>query len=734
MTSSNATTEQVKLVLTVVSTFGLGSILLFIIGRLWTIAYFEHFGLSAADLEFSIEDFAFRSLEVLISLGLAGLGLLLAWHLKPTLQRFGPWVSVFAAFFVVGAVVLMLAGPLDWLVSQWPRLATITGVLGVISGGVLIVMILLVADIWFGSGESPKKPHDGENDGTLNAAIAWLKINWRKLACRETTPAPPDPGNPGTRREFIGWLTWNWHKPLAGFIMLGIVFLYLPLVTEELATIQAEIDLEKGRLPVAILETVKDPLPTVIASDADPNKSVAVRVILSQSQNTYVLNSTQCTAIGELETENGELKVEKTEEGLTFARPPDVCKVFAIPTARLKSIEYVQVDGSPPSNDIRFLAEEVDLAEPFSTTVSTKGASDDDDINCRGGKEAGFRNTAWYRFMPSTDGTVLATVKSDADLEPVVGIWEELEEGILAKRAARGSGPDGRACETNFQGRVISAKRVATIAKVQKEKHYLIAIGTQNDRGGALKISFEFAPGATFLFPKIPRDELPTITLPSIPGLVQMEVRDFDKTRFELVGSDDSPGEFSLVSEGNTVRFGEVEDQEDKTSRTLLETEKVLDPGTWMLLNVPKDFVGQVRLTTTKLPDVILAFADPSVPLLSDIRVQRALLLAIDEMSIRDSLGLGRVIFDRLSVDPGALTPEEGDDDVTRARELLEEAGVADELAVQIQPEPQSEEELDLLLAAAEILRQQLLGIGLDVTIEACKDVCIRVFVGSEAP
>ena len=711
-------TEQWRTLTGIISSLGLVTLLIVIIGRLWTTAYFDYFGLETSDLEFSVYDFAFRSLEGLISIVLGVVGFSAAWMSRSWLEKRGVIWALGELAVLVSLLVLLLVFFVD--VREWGILPdgfiTATGVLGITSGLVLVAMVWFIVDLW-----------EGPDVAKATVPVVGESASAGQSEAEGASPATRGGSNVPSDRRWWWFLT----APITWRIFAIVVgsatfFLYLPFISQELAEAEVKADLASGKFPIAVLES-DTALPSGIASNGAPLRSVAVRVILTQSRNTFVLHSTQCTAIGELEVERGD-----GEQILTTRS--DFCKVFAIPTSRLVSIEYVQVSGSPPSNDNRFLAEEVGLAEPFSATVSTKGASDDDDIGCGNTTDSGFKRTVWYRFAPSTDGTLLATVTSDSDLQPVVGIWEELEEGILNQEAAPGSGPAQRACETDFQGSVHKAKIVATIANVHTDKLYLIATGTKNDKGGALNISLEFTPGATFLYSKIPRDELPTITLPSIPGLVQMEVREFDMTRFELVGSDDSPGEFSLVSEGNTVRFREVEDQEDKTSRTLLETEEVLDPGTWRL-KVPEDFVGQVTLRVTTIqPDLILAFAEPSAPPLNDIRVQGALLLVIDEVALSDSADLGGlVIFDPKSFDPDALTFEAGENAVSAARELLEEADVADELAVQIQAEPQTDEQLDLLLAAAEILQQQLLAIGLDVTIEPCKKVCIRVFLGSEA-
>ena len=144
-------------------------------------------------------------------------------------------------------------------------------------------------------------------------------------------------------------------------------------------------------------------------------------------------------------------------------------------------------------------------------------------------------------------------------------------------------------------------------------------------------------------------------------------------------------------------------------------------------------FVGQVKLTSvTFQPDLVIALAESSAPLL-EAPVQQALLAAIDEVAIRNGLDLeGRVVFNRESLGTAVLSLEPSDDTVT-AREVIEEAGVADGLTIQIQVEEEREEERATLLLAADIVQQQLVAAGLDATVAACEDICLRVFFRSEA-
>ena len=674
--------EQLRMILGLVSSLGFVSILIVIIGRLWTTTYFSFFGLSTSDLEFSVYDFAFRSLEAEIGLIFGAIGFGSAWLSRSWLERRGLlWAA--GELAIIGLLLFLLlvlvADVPGWDASPNQLLST-TGVLGTAGGLVLMAMLWFVVDIWQGPGTS---------------AGQWPRF----------------------------LMTGDVWRGIAIVLGAAILFAYLPFISEKLATAEARADLASGKFPIAILESDGD-LPGGIATDADPRKSVTVRVILNQSQTTYVLHSTQCTVIGDLE-------VEKSEEGEIVARSSDFCRVFAIPTSRLKFIEYVQVSGSPPSNDTRFLAEEVGLSEPFNVTVSTRGASGDDDIFCGSDTDEVFERTVWYRFAPPTDGTVLATVTSDADLEPAVGIWAESDESVLEEDPALGSGANGFACEDRFKG-LEQVQRVGTVANVQKDTRYLIAIGTLNDKGGALNISLEFTPQATFLFPGFPDDVLPQVSLPSVLGQVQMELRSLDETTYEMEAYQDDLGEFSLKSGENEVMLELTTAQVDAT-RVLLETTNPVDLGIWTL-QIPEGFKGEVRLTTTALPDLVLAFnAAPSIP--DDARVQRALVLLIDLKDIRDSLSLGRVSFDPESVDLDAFMLEEGADAVAIARELLAEATDAGGLAVQIQVEPQGDQEEALLRQAADILQRQLSVDGLEVTIDACQDqeLCIRVFfLGSE--
>jgi hypothetical protein len=759
-TSSKATTEQVKLVLTVVSTFGLGSILLVIIGRLWTIAYFEHFGLSAADLDFSIEDFAFRSLEVLISLVLAGVGVLLAWHAKAILRWAGFRFLLLEIAGVIAAMAIM-RWLLELLIEYQPSLY-ITGILGIVSGVVLILMIFLVADIWFGPEKADEAGGGGEHRGTPNALLVWLRANWQ--------------------------------KPVAAFIMLAIVFVYVPLVTQRLAKLQAEIDLEIGRLPAAFLESDED-LPVGVASGADPKKSVAVRVILTSGGNTYVLNSTTCKTIAEaaasiMLSEDGKfLRDENTE----------VCKVFAIPTDRLTSVEYIQVDGIAPSNDSFGRPEEVSLEDAFAKNVSTKGAErrlihcnleayeqqlNLDDAAASSKAELPDANpsstevdsrkfkTLWYLFQPVTDGTLKVTSKvppKNARVNHAVGIWEDQPDG--PPKLLLGS-HDGLAClsesAADTQGK--GEREIAVIANVQQGTNYLVSLGSEKGVVDAT-LMLEFNPRARY-FNRSPGaggaaasegvssgepapegesepDDEPSSDAGSVEVLVEADraavtvqltalnaktfkeeplSEDFELTLTAAAPEEDGPGEG--MQGKPSERFGLVRDSDGAWTATNVSA------GTWTLIirhKNGKQFIGHVRVNVAKLETLVIALNDA---LGVDGELQRALFLLAnaategfkgEPVSVDSESFVQTVLMSDSGEEPAA-----GESAQTEIQEIIEAAKLPEDFDVQIQIEGEEQ----ALGKLADALAEEISQTGLQARVSDCQedaDVCFRIFRRAEA-
>ena len=101
-------TEQWRTLTGIISSLGLVTLLIVIIGRLWTTAYFDYFGLETSDLEFSVYDFAFRSLEGLISIVLGVVGFSAAWMSRSWLEKRGVIWALGELAVLVSLLVLLL--------------------------------------------------------------------------------------------------------------------------------------------------------------------------------------------------------------------------------------------------------------------------------------------------------------------------------------------------------------------------------------------------------------------------------------------------------------------------------------------------------------------------------------------------------------------------------------------------------------------------------------------------
>jgi hypothetical protein len=401
-----------------------------------------------------------------------------------------------------------------------------------------------------------------------------------------------------------------------------------------------------------------------------------------------------------------------------------------------------------------------------------------------------FYNSIWYEFTPATNGAVLARVEA-AEFTPVIGIWQATEGATDVQRVA-GSGDDGSACESEAKeitieepadgsGSDVKKQKknvVGVVASVQAGIRYLVSVGAQENEGGAGSVSFEFWPGGYFFNPvileaqaqapeveatpppgeaalgetKAPADGdivsqaqalAPQVEIVSGVGTTTLEVWGLNPKTYELqpladiregdrkrvLGGKFTGTEFNMKSGEEQQDFVEEKGVDEEQPPTL--SARGLTQGIWKL-DAPEDFVGLTRVSATVHPDLILAFADISDPLLRDPCVQRAVLLVLNESEMRDEIGYeGNVIFDPASLDEDCEISEPVEDATTSARQLLYEAGVAEEeeFAIQIQVE----EERETLLTAADIVLQRLLEIGLDAAIEPCVDACIRVFFESEA-
>lgn len=780
----------------VIGSLGLTTVLLVIIGRLWTTTYFDHFGLPSSGMEFSVYDFAFRSLEALISLLLGAIGFSVAWLMRGRLKRWG-FITALVELCIAGLLVAWVFFFLAKLPDSW---LAFTGVLGLSNGLALAVMAWLGVDVWVGPGGGvdnwPKRLREplvrwlgghaekGVEKGVekyvekVRTAVEYVWRKWLRglLAGRwgGHVEKGVDEGAEEGMKKAKTAVEYVWRIIAVG-MFLGVGFGYLPAASERLADIEAAADVARGRFAAAILES-GDPLPEAIASSADPRRSNPVRVILTQSENTYVLHSTDCTTIGELD-------VPISVEDILPLEAPDVCKVFTIPTTRLMSIEYFQVSGKAPPNESMLRPIEVPLGdEPFEESFSSEGASDEEgQLRCKigptGDAEPGdeirtdFFNSVWFEFTPSSDGAVLARVEA-ADFEPAVGIWTA-PEGSADVQVVEGSGDNGFACETDVAvitepspdpGTKDQRKNVVgVVANVRAGTRYVVSVGAQENEGGLGSVLYEFTPGAYFFSPAIAatqaqvpeletvpesetsllgavqapeaQDLVPQLEIPSGVGDATLELWRLDSKTYELQPLADISehmlneflsGRFVLESEERRSRY--LERTTDGEGQPIALIARRLAEGVWTLV-APERFVGLARLTSSVHPDLMLAFADTSSPPLSDTRVQSAVLLVLEESAIRGELGYeGNVIFDPESYPRALEIPRETEDREFGARLLVEEAGFEEGFPIQVQVE----EERQTLLDAAAIVEQRLLSIGLEASIEPCADACIRVFFRTE--
>ena len=650
--------------------FGLGSIVVIVIGRLWTISYFDYYGLSTGDLEFSVEDFAFRSVEVFVALGLAAIGFIVASRGRSWFVAWGPGAILLEVAIVSAALFVMYVGvlgtffgwdipnyltfPDDWLAQP--------GVLGVITGVTLLAMIILLADIWFGSATGDSK-----------IAIA-----------------EPDVWN----------LVWvSRYRILAALALGGILFIYLPIAVESLARLDARLDLERRRLPVAILETIDAPLPTAIASFSDPTRSNLVRVVLAQRENTYVLNSTDCTAIGEAKL--------VSEGKRVFSSNRDVCSVFAIPTNRLKSVEYVGVTGKRPANNEPAQAIKMSFTEPLLHVVSTNDASDAEGVSCPPKEgEPSFQGTVWYE-VPARGldgalrgpGVLLAMAATDDFPDEIaIIVYQEDEAGAL----------QAAACQTETQlvttpdGSGSPSTAVATRAQLQDGTTYLVAVGSLEKGRGDVEVRLEFFRDALLFSDGEVSDELrPNIELTPILGRVELEARAFNAQTgaMEAIGQcsrkaadgaeeDAAPTEaadggaepadgagdlcprFELQQIGGTssVPFG-IDLNDEDPERTTFVAESIFPPGSWTLKALdPFDGIATVIVPPNQ-PDLVIAIEGSLGSDVDDLTVQTFIMLALDEANYGSELGLTKpVLFDRVSFNAAAF------ENVSLVRDVIENA------------------------------------------------------------
>ena len=482
--------------------------------RFWTIAYFDHFGLPASGMEFTVTDFAFRSLEALIVIGVAALIAGVAWVHQEGLKTGGFLVALLelAIAVALGGWIYLELYPLPEYGSSF--LAT-TSVLGLIGGAALGSALWLTVDVWAGPGRRQETRHRFAATG-----LAWLL---RKLGLEGVSPA---------LAMLVAW------RIVAFGMLLVVTFLYLPDLSERLARLEAEADVKTGRFAAAILESDIN-LPLAIASSADPMRSAPVRVILVQKQNTHVLHSTDCTTIGDLED-------PVSLAGFLPPDAPEVCKVLSIAASHITSIEYFPVKGHVAVNQSALRPIEISLSERTTAKIfDSGGASDEERLKClRPGltvpidqeqeeRDTDFLRSLWYAFEAPSDGAVLVRVETDEEVHPSVAVWAAPAVDSVDLEAVQGSGfATGIACEVRFSvatndsgGDQGGTKNVVgVVANVNGDTRYLASVGATNEKKGAGVVSFQFVPGARFLHPLHANDmdqEAPHVSVPPVQAAPQ---------------------------------------------------------------------------------------------------------------------------------------------------------------------------------------------------------------------
>ena len=752
--------------LAIVPSLGLASVLAVNIDRLWTIAYYENLGLPASGMDFTVTDFAFRSLEALIAVAVAALVAAVAWlQQRRLVQRDPPRLVVEVIAAVAIGVYIRL-----WLEELPAGLLASTSVLGLFGGAALGAALWLTIDVWFGPGApgSGKRPRP-------------KRVHWSVLTrlLKQFSFSKPQPG-PLIR---LAWhmvtfpfaLSYYWLMKRIGlggadpdprmrfawrimaFCMLGWgAFFYFPITSERLAGLEAKADVETGKYAAAILESDVD-LPPAIQSSADPMRSAPVRVVLIQKQYTYVLHSTDCTTIGSLDT--------PASLGGLPPEAPEVCKVVSIPAAHITSVEFFSVNGPRP-NQSPLQPDEFILGEGTTAKLFvSEGASDEESLRCSQPKLEGdfgthFFNSVWYAFRADRDGAVLVRVETDEQLQPSVGVWAAVQEESAAVEPVSGSGETGIACEiravaggdgeSGVSDSGDGTSVVGVVANLVAGTRYLVSVGNTNDQPGFGVVSVQFVPDGWYLSPKV-EAPLPTVEVPSGQAEVRLGVWELGRADYRLAAPSPAP-RFSLLREdGREVAFVTPTPTAVPTpaatptstpgptptagpSPTVTSTPlplptvppairpfdlyvpQLLTPGRWRL-QPPEGFEGLVKLTSVPSePDVLFSFIPGSFEPDPDPCTQQAIRAEIEGASLALQLGYaGGVGFDPQS-------------ELGECGEPAPAIGEPFHLHVQIEGEP------EILHLVGDAIGELLRELEFDAIVSLCDDdACIRVFLGADA-
>ena len=370
-------TFRKALLTTLVSAGGFAALVI-ALGRLWTNAYYETFGLPTSDLQLTTEDYAFRSREALVMVTAAVIVALGVWWLDrrdaPATQSDANSADKRTALYIAAAVATPLA-------------------------------VFVILQLWAAAATPPT---------AVAAAADAIQGNWRLvgilvgvlvgLAAGELAIALADRG--GSRVSHL----------VALFGLTVLVIAFVPFAVVQLAHASAMHGVQTRALSHAVIE-FKEEAPAAIRRSDDPTRSVRVYVVLLTPERLAVAFPHPCRQITGREAR----EITFGEEGLRLDAAPDasdVCDTVVFDRDQVRSVRVLG-RGGRPSNDEPDQADEVVLAaEPvngevrrrlvfreafdFASARPLKGTCGDAEVGRRGSRVQGI----WIRLVPHEAGVV----------------------------------------------------------------------------------------------------------------------------------------------------------------------------------------------------------------------------------------------------------------------------------------------------------------------------------------
>lgn len=331
--------EMRKAVLTAVLSAGGLATLVIALGRLWTTAYYDVFGLPTSDLQLTTEDYAFRAKEVLLMITIAVVVAVgLWWHYH---HREPPGNGGDASQPEVAAATpaaegsesggkeepARSAGTGERARQRESRRALLVAGLG---GGLLLIVFILVELTAMTAVFTPT---------TVTIALGFVV------------------GAVAGCLALVLTLAGKWDRIGAFVILVVLVAVYLPAAVVQLARESAMYTMETRALVHAVIE-FEEQAPASIRRSDDPASSVRVYVVLLTPERMAVALPYPCRQV----TGTGPREVPLDDQ--TFgasAAASDVCDTVVFDRDQVTSIRVLGTGGRP-SNDEPDQADEVDLA------------------------------------------------------------------------------------------------------------------------------------------------------------------------------------------------------------------------------------------------------------------------------------------------------------------------------------------------------------------------------------